>query len=77
MGVGIPIYLFLPWDKMFFDHLLARVPDFGIIDATVPVNWNGGSVERAAEGSHNDKDVSLMWIWYIPSRALLLYFLLL
>ena len=56
MGVLIPIYLFLPWNKVFFGHLLARTFDFGMIDAPVPMNWDGGPVKSAADGIHNDKD---------------------
>ena len=56
MGVLIPIYLFLPWNKVFFGHLLARTLDFGMIDAPVPMNWDGGPVKSAADGIHNDKD---------------------
>ena len=57
MGVLISIYLFFPWNKVFFGHLLARTLDFGMIDAPVPMNWDGGPVESAADGIHNDKDV--------------------
>ena len=57
MGFLIPIYLFLPWNKIFFGHLLARTLDFGMIDAHLSMNWNGGPVERAADVIHNDRDV--------------------
>ena len=57
MRVLIPIYLFLPWNKTFFGHILARTLDFGMIDAPVLMNRDGGPVERAAYGIHNDKDV--------------------
>ena len=78
MGVVvIPIYLFLPWNKIFFGLLMAQTLDFGMIDASDPMNWNGGPVEKAADGIHNDKNVCSMWVWYIPSRALLFSFLIL
>ena len=53
----IPIYLSLPWNKFSFGHLLARTFDFGMIDALAPINWDGGPAERAADGTHNNKDV--------------------
>ena len=31
-------------------------------------------MERATDGIHNDKDVWSVWIWYIPSRAVLFSF---
>ena len=52
MRVLIPIYLFLPWSKNFFDYLLARTLDYGMIDAPVPMNWDGDSFERVADGIH-------------------------
>ena len=57
MGVLIPIYLFFPWNKIFFGDLLARTLNFGMIDAPVLMNWAGDPVKRAADGIHNDKDV--------------------
>ena len=35
MGVVIPIYLFLLWNKTFFDYLLSHTLDFGRTDAPV------------------------------------------
>ena len=71
MGVVIPIYLdFLPWNKLFFEHLLARTIDFGMIDTPAPMNWDGGPVERTTDRIHNGKDVWPVWVSYIPSRAL-------
>ena len=48
------------WNKTFFGHLLARTLDFGMIDAPVPVNSDGGTVKRMTDGIHNDKDVKLV-----------------
>ena len=56
MGDVIPIYLFLPWNKIFFGHLLARTLYFGMIHALVSMNRDWGPVERAADGIDNDKD---------------------
>ena len=66
MGVVIPIYLFLPWNLIFFGHLLAQNLDFGMIDAPVLINWDGGPVERAVDGIHNDMEVWPMRVWYNP-----------
>ena len=33
MGVLTPIYLFLPWNKVFFGYFVAGAPNFGMIDA--------------------------------------------
>ena len=30
-----------PWNKIFFDHLLAQTLVFGTIYAPVPMNWEG------------------------------------
>ena len=57
MGVLILIYLFLPWNKIFFGHILARTLDFGMINAPVPMNCDGGPVQKAADRIHNGKDV--------------------
>ena len=51
------IYFFLPWFKIFFDHLLARTLDSGMIDPPVSMNWDGGSVKRVADSIHNGKEV--------------------
>ena len=67
----------LPWNKIFFGLLMARTFDLGMIDASDQMNWDGGSVERAADGIDNDKNVCSVWVWYIPSRALLFSFLIL
>ena len=56
MGVLIPIYLFFPWNKIFFGHLLAWTLDFGMIGAPVSINWDRGPVKRATDGVHNDND---------------------
>ena len=66
---------FPPWIKFFYGHLLARTLDFGMIDVPVPMNWDGGSVQRVVEGIHNDKDVWPMWVLSIRSRVLLFSFL--
>ena len=57
MEVLIPIYLFHPWNKIFFGHLLAQTLDFGMIDDPVLKNRDGDPVEKNADGIHNDKDV--------------------
>ena len=57
MGVLIPIYFFLPWNKIFSGHFLSRTLDFGKNDAPVPINWDGSPIERAADGIHNGKVV--------------------
>ena len=57
MGVLIPIYLFLPWNKNFFGHLLAQTLDFGMIDAHVLMNKDGRPVKRVADRIHNDKGI--------------------
>ena len=41
MRVVIPTYLFLPFNKIFFDHFLARTLDFSVIDAPVSIIWDG------------------------------------
>ena len=46
MGVLIPIYLFLHWNKIFFGHLLAQTLGFGTIDARIPMNWDEGPVKK-------------------------------
>ena len=51
MEVQIPIY------KIFSGHLLAQTFDFGMIDASVLINWDGGPVKRVADKIHNGKDV--------------------
>ena len=56
MGVLIPIYLFLLWNKIFFGHLFSRTLDFGMIDAPVSMNWDGGYIKQAADGIDNDND---------------------
>ena len=57
MGVLIPIYLFLPWNKIFSGHLLARTLGFGMVDAPVPMNWYGGPVVKVADGILDDKSI--------------------
>ena len=57
MEFVISIDLFLPWNKIFFGHLLALALDFAMIDAPVPMNWNGVLAERAADGIHNYKSI--------------------
>ena len=57
MGVLIPIYLFLPWYKILFGHLLAQTLDFGMIDAPASVIWDGGPVKKTPYRIHNDKNV--------------------
>ena len=56
MVAVIPVYLFLPWNKSFFGHFLARFFDFGVIDALVSINSDGALVERETDGIH-DKEV--------------------
>ena len=56
MVAVIPVYLFLPWNKSFFGHFLARFLDFGVIDALVSINLDGALVERETDGIH-DKEV--------------------
>ena len=46
MVAMIPVYLFLPWNKSFFGHFLARVLDFGMIDALISINSDGPLSKR-------------------------------
>ena len=54
-GVVIPIYLFLLWNKTFFDYLLSHTLDFGRIDAPVSELgwepcWKDGWGDRSCYG---------------------------
>ena len=77
MGVVIPIYLFLRQNKIFFGHPLAQALHFTMIGVPILMNWDWGHVERVADETHDDKNVCPVWVWYIPSRALLFSFLIL
>ena len=60
---------------ILFCLLLLIILDFCMSDAPVSMNWNGGSVERAAQ-IYIDKTVLLMQVLCcIPSKALLFLFI--
>ena len=54
VNVLIPIYLFLPWNKMFFGHFLAGVFNFDMTDAPISMNWDEDPAGRGADRIHID-----------------------
>ena len=72
MKVLIPVCLFLPWNKIFFGYLFARILYFGMIDAAARMNWDGGPVKGAVDMVWYG---IFRWVWYIPSRFFYFFFI--